>query len=484
METHPEHRDVVIVGAGLSGIAAAVQLRTDHPERSFVMLDQRAELGGTWDLFRYPGIRSDSDMYTLGYAFKPWTDEKAIASGDAILDYLRETVAEHDLASYLRLGRRVRTADWAAESRTWALEAEGPDGRETFTCSFLYLASGYYDHDGGHNPELPGVERYDGLLVHPQEWPADLDCSGKRVAVIGSGATAITLVPALAEVAEMVTMVQRSPTYVAIDADVDEEAQRLRHEMGDRAAFEMIRQRNLENQQELYQAARAHPEEFKKPLFEAIEGIVGREVREQHFTPSYQPWDQRLCLVPNGDLFHAIAKGQAAVVTGHIDTFTPTGIRMESGEEVQADVVVTATGLKLVNFGKIDVRIEGQPVDLPGRFTYKGVGFNGVPNLITAFGYLNSSWTLRLELVNRFWSALLSRMDEVGATEVVPVLTAEEEAAMERRPWMEGVTSGYLLRHLDSFPAQGDHAPWINPQVHEATKELLADLDDGALRFR
>jgi cation diffusion facilitator CzcD-associated flavoprotein CzcO len=484
MEPRPEQYDVVIVGAGLSGIAAAVELRKDHPERSFVMLDQRQDLGGTWDLFRYPGIRSDSDMYTLGYGFKPWTAEKAIASGDAILDYLHETVTEYDLEPHLRLERRVRRAAWSSESRAWLLEVDTPDGVVEYSCSFLYLASGYYDYDGGHLPELPGVERYAGTLVHPQEWPEGLDYSGKRVVVIGSGATAITLVPAIAERAEKVTMVQRSPTYVAIDSDVDEEAQRLRHEVGDRAAFEMIRQRNLENQQELYQAARAHPEEFKKPLFEAIEGIVGREVRERHFTPSYQPWDQRLCLVPNGDLFHAIAKGQAEVVTGHIATFTETGLRMVSGEEIEADIVVTATGLNLVNFGKIDIQVEGKSVDLARCFTYKGVAFSGVPNLVSAFGYLNSSWTLRIELVNRFWSAVLSRMDELGASEVVAELTPEEEATMERRPWMEGVTSGYLLRHLDNFPSQGDHAPWLNPQVHEATKALLADLDDGSLRFR
>ena len=484
MDSTAGHHDVVIVGAGLSGIAAAVELKKDHPQRSFVMLEQRADLGGTWDLFRYPGIRSDSDMYTLGYAFKPWTSDKSIASGDAILDYLRETVAEHDLRPHLRLRRRVRKASWSGEARCWTLEIDGPDGAETATCSFLYLASGYYDYDSGYLPEFPGVEQYGGTLVHPQEWPSDLDCTGKRVAVIGSGATAITLVPALAEVAKQVTMVQRSPTYVAIDSDVDDEAQRLRVEVGDRAAFELIRQRNLINQQERYQAARAFPEEFKKPLFEAIEEIVGPDVRERHFTPSYQPWDQRLCLVPNGDLFHAIASGRAEVVTGRIATFTETGLRMQSGEEIEADVVVTATGLNLANFGKIEVSVDGRVVELKKCFTYKGVAFSGVPNLITAFGYLNSSWTLRIELVNRFWSALLSRMDELGATEVVPVLTPEEEASMERRPWMEGVTSGYLMRALEQFPAQGDRAPWINPQVHEATKALLSDLDDGALRFR
>ncbi|MER6973716.1 NAD(P)/FAD-dependent oxidoreductase [Nocardioides sp. NPDC000445] len=483
MESGHGHQDVIIVGAGLSGIAAAVQLKTDHPERSFVMLEQREDLGGTWDLFRYPGIRSDSDMFTLGYAFKPWTGEKAIASGGAILDYLRETVADFDLESRVRFSRRVLRADWSSEASTWTLQVEGPDGDEAWTCSFLYLAAGYYDYDGGNTPEFPGIDEFEGALIHPQAWPDGVDCAGQRVAVIGSGATAITLVPALAETAEKVTMVQRSPTYVAIDSDVDEEAQRLRSEVGDREAFERIRLRNLEQQQERYQAARAWPEEFKKPLFEAIEEIVGREVREKHFTPAYKPWDQRLCLVPNGDLFHAISEGRAEVVTGHIETFTPHGLRMTSGEEVDVDVVVTATGLKLVTFGKVELHVDGEKVDFAQSVTYKGVGFSGVPNLLAAFGYLNSSWTLRLELVNRYFAALLNRMDELGATQVVPLL-AEEDAAMERRPWMTGVTSGYLLRHMDDMPKQGDRAPWINPQVHEATKALLAVVDDSSLRFR
>jgi monooxygenase len=278
-------------------------------------------------------------------------------------------------------------------------------------------------------------------------------------------------------------MVQRSPTYVAIDTDVDEDAQRLRQEIGDREAFEQIRLRNLEQQQVNYHAARTWPEEFKKPLFDAIEEIVGREVREKHFTPSYKPWDQRLCLVPNGDLFHAIAQRRAEVVTGHIETFTPGGLRMTSGEEVEVDVVVTATGLKLVTFGKINLHVDGEPVDIGRSFTYKGVGVSNVPNLMMAFGYLNSSWTLRLELVNKFWSAVLRRMDELGARVAVPVL-APEDAAMEQRPWMTGVTSGYLVRHMDEMPKQGDHGPWLNPQVHEETKALLNDLDDGRLEFR
>ena len=481
--THLEHQDVIIVGAGLSGIAAAVQLKADHPERSFVMLEQRDRLGGTWDLFRYPGIRSDSDMFTLGYAFKPWTAEKSIASGAAILEYLHETVTEHDLSSHVRLSRTVRRADWSSETSTWTLDIDGPGGPETWSCSFLYLASGYYDYDGGNAPEFPGADRFEGQVIHPQAWPEGVDCAGQKVAVIGSGATAITLVPALAETAEKVTMVQRSPTYVAIDSDVDEEAQQLRAEVGDHAAFERIRLRNLELQQERYQAARAWPEEFKKPLFEAIEEIVGREVREKHFTPTYKPWDQRLCLVPNGDLFHAIAKGRADVVTGRIETFTPRGLRMESGEEVEADVIVTATGLKLVTFGKIALYVDGEHVDLSRSLTYKGVAFSDVPNLIAAFGYLNSSWTLRLELVNRYFTALLTRMDELGATQVVPVL-GEADQSMERLPWMTGVNATYLLAHMENMPQQGDRAPWINPQVHEATTELLGTVDDSSLHFR
>lgn len=484
--SHVEHVDVLIVGAGLSGIAAAVELRTRHPERSFALLEARSELGGTWDLFRYPGIRSDSDMYTLGYGFKPWTAEQSIASGEAILGYLHETVDEYGLRPHIRLDHQVVSADWQEGQSRWRLQVATPAGEQRLTCSFLYVAAGYYDHDGGNAPHFPGQEEFGGRLVHPQQWPDGLDWAGKRVAVIGSGATAITLVPALAETASLVTMVQRSPSYVAIDSDVDEEAVRLRAEVGAKEAFARIRERNLVNQQTLYQAARAHPEEFKKPLFAEIEKIVGRDCREQHFTPAYQPWDQRLCLVPNGDLFHAIREGRADVVTGHIETLTEKGLRMTSGEEIPADIIVSATGLKLVTLGKIKVSVDGEPVDFAQTFSYKGVAFSGVPNLLMAFGYLNSSWTLRLELVNRYWSALLTRMDELGASAVTPVLREAEDRGMARQPWMKDVTSGYLVRHLAEMPSQGDRAPWINPQVHEEMRNLLAEpVDgDGALRFR
>ncbi|MGI5467148.1 flavin-containing monooxygenase [Streptomyces sp. CA-132043] len=483
MDRTIERVDVVIVGAGLSGIAAAVELKAKHPERSFVMLEARADIGGTWDLFRYPGIRSDSDMFTLGYGFKPWTAEKSIASGGAILDYLNEAADDYELRPHIRVEHRVLGADWSRDDHSWNLEVAGPDGRTSVACSYLYMAAGYYDHDQGHMPEFPGQEAFRGRIVHPQEWPADLDCTGKRVSVIGSGATAITLVPALAQEASKVTMVQRSPSYVAIDSDVDEEANRLRVDVGSREAFERVRLRNLQEQQARYQFARADPEAFKKPLFDEIEKIVGRDCREKHFTPAYEPWDQRLCLVPNGDLFRAIRDGKADMVTGHIETFTEDGLRMTSGEEVPADVIVTATGLQLVTLGKIRFSIGGEPIDFSKTFTYKGVAFSGVPNLLMAFGYLNSSWTLRLELVNQFWSSLLSRMDELGAAVVTPVLR-DEDQGMARGPWLKDVSSGYLLRHMDEMPAQGDHEPWVNPQVHEQLKNLLgAPFEDGVLRF-
>ncbi|MEV8566416.1 NAD(P)/FAD-dependent oxidoreductase [Streptomyces sp. NPDC051322] len=483
MDETIERVDVVIVGAGLSGIAAAVELKAKHPGRSFVMLEARADVGGTWDLFRYPGIRSDSDMFTLGYGFKPWTAEKSIASGEAILVYLNETVDEYGLRPHIRLESRVLGADWSKDDRSWSLEVAGPTGRTLVSCSYLYMAAGYYDHERGHEPEFPGQEAFRGQIVHPQQWPTDLDCTGRRVGVIGSGATAITLVPALAQTAAKVTMVQRSPSYVAIDSDVDEQANQLRAEVGGQEAFTRIRLRNLQDQQVKYHFARTDPEAFKKPLFDEIEKIVGRDCRERHFTPAYEPWDQRVCLVPNGDLFHAIRDGKAEVVTGHIETFTENGLRMTSGEEVPADVIVTATGLQLVTLGKIRFSMGGEPIDFSKTFTYKGVAFSGVPNLLMAFGYLNSSWTLRLELVNRFWSSLLTRMDELGAEVVTPVLR-DEDQGMSRGPWLKGVSSGYLVRHMDDMPGQGDREPWINPQVHEQLKGLLsAPFEDGVLRF-
>ena len=327
------------------------------------------------------------------------------------------------------------------------------------------------------------MEEFAGLVVHPQFWPSDLDVTGKRVAVIGSGATAVTLIPALAGQADMVTMVQRSPSYVYIESDVDEEAVRLRREVGALAAFESIRNRNLANQQASYMAARTQPEDFKAPLFAAIEEIVGREIREKHFTPTYEPWDQRLCLVPNGDLFRAIAAGDAQVVTGQIRGITESGIVMESGEEVPADIIVTATGLEILTLGCIDFSLNGEPIDFSQCWSYKGSMFSDVPNLINAFGYINSSWTLRVELLNAFWCRILEHLDSLAAKKVVPVLRSSD-SNMTIQPWIADVNSGYLMRGISRFPRQGDRAPWTNPQVHETTMELFAENpDDGVLTY-
>jgi monooxygenase len=478
-----EHLDVLIVGAGISGIAAAVELQRSCPDKSYTILESRNSIGGTWDLFRYPGIRSDSDMFTLGFSFKPWTDEKSIAAGGAILEYLRETVDEFGLGPHIRLQRQLLGADWRSEDGAWHLRVQGPAGVERLTCNFLYMAAGYYSYTRGYKPDFPGSSTFTGPIVHPQEWPENLDYRSKRVVVIGSGATGITLTPAMASDAERVTLVQRSPSYVLIESDIHEEVIQLRKEVGPAEAFERTRLRNLTNQQAAYRAARAAPEIFKKLLFNAIEDAIGQEMREKHFTPSYQPWEQRLCLVPNGDLFRAIKDGSADVVTGEIETFTEHGLRMRSGEEIQADIIVTATGLMLVTLGQVEFTVDGDLVDFSQRWTYKGMAFSGVPNLVSAFGYIHSSWTPRIELVNRYWCEILTRMHKLGARKVTPTLRPEDNC-MEIRPWITGLNSGYLQRHMSKFPRQGDRAPWTNPQAHKPTKRLLTtDPEDGALVY-
>jgi cation diffusion facilitator CzcD-associated flavoprotein CzcO len=478
-----EHFDVVVIGAGLSGIAAAVYLQKHSPEQSFTILEGRENLGGTWDLFRYPGVRSDSDMFTLGYGFKPWTRKKSIAAGESIRDYIGETVDEHGLRSRIRFGHQLAQADWSSDEDLWTLTVRRGDEEVIVTCRFLLMCSGYYSYKGGYTPELPGIDGYEGQVVHPQEWPADLDYAGKRVVVIGSGATAVTLIPSLAERAAKVTMLQRSPGYLAVDSDVDEFARRLRRIVGSRLSYRFIRLRNTLRQQATYKSAKGDPDAFKKELFDVIRDRVGQDTLERHFTPSYQPWDQRLCLVPNGDMFTAIAKGTAAVATGTIDTFTERGIRLASGEELDADIVVTATGLQLVSPGEATFRIDGATVDFSGRWTYKGLAYSGVPNLVFFFGYINTSWTVRIELVARFVCRLLNRMNATGATSVTPMLRAED-VDMARNPFIADINSGYFQRANGVLPKQGDRAPWVNPQNHQATKKLLGEsFDDGVLQF-
>jgi monooxygenase len=479
----PEHFDLVIVGAGISGIGAAVHLRKQSPDQSFVILEGRDNLGGTWDLFRYPGVRSDSDMFTLGYGFKPWTRQKSIASGESIRDYLGETVDDHHLRSHIRFGQRVVQADWSSVNDTWTVVLDRGGEKVELTCSFLLMCSGYYSYNAGYTPEIVGRDRFEGQVIHPQHWPEGLDYTGKRIVVIGSGATAVTLIPSLAKRAEKVTMLQRSPSYLSVDSDVDEFAGQLRRIIGSRLSYRFIRLRNTRRQQAIYKSAKGDPEAFKANLFDVIRNRVGQETLERHFTPDYQPWDQRLCLVPNGDLFDAIASGRADVATGHIETFTEKGLRLTSGQEIEADIVVTATGLQLVSPGEAAFRVDGEPVDFSARWTYKGLAYSGVPNLVFFFGYINTSWTVRIELVADFVCRVLNRMRETGATRVVPTLRGQD-AGMSREPFIAGLSSGYFQRANGVLPKQGDRAPWINPQDHKVTKKLLGGpLADGVLRF-
>ncbi|MGW4332325.1 flavin-containing monooxygenase [Rhodococcus koreensis] len=473
--------DVIVVGAGISGIAAAVQLQRNCPDKTFAILEMRDGVGGTWDLFRYPGIRSDSDMFTLGYAFKPWTAPEAIASGESIRTYLEDTTREFGLDRHIRFGTRLVAASWSSGDNRWTLTVETTAGRQTLRCRFVYLGTGYYSYRGGFNPPLTGEVTFDGPVIHAQDWPEDLDYRDKNIAVIGSGATSVTLIPSLAREAAKVTMVQRSPTYVYIETGVDPEAAELRRTVGPEEAFTRIRLRNLHNQQELYAQARQDPESFKKVLFEAIDEVVGEDVRRQHFTPTYEPWDQRVCVVPDADLFHSIREGRADVATGHIDRITASGVLMRDGQHIDADVIVKATGLDVVMGGEAAFDVDGAPIDIGRCWTYKGLALSGVPNLVYAFGFINASWTLRIEAVNDYWCRVLQHMDDLGASRVTPHLAAHEH--LPPLPYVNDVTSSYLKRAAGTFPRQGGRAPWINPQNYADTQRLLESVDDGVLHY-
>ena len=482
------HVDVLIVGAGISGIGAACHLQMESPDRTCLILEGRDDIGGTWDLFRYPGVRSDSDMHTLGFAFKPWTSEKSIADGPSIMAYLRETVDEYGLDRFIRFGHLVRTAEWDSATARWTITAERrADGEQVqFTANFLFMCSGYYSYKEGYTPPFPGIEQYTGTVVHPQAWPDDLDTSGKKVVVIGSGATAMTLVPALASTASHVTMLQRTPTYVAAGPDRDVVANTLRKVLPDRTAYEITRWKNVRMQQWIYHRTRTQPEKVKQMLLTRVRKALpeGYDV-ERHFTPPYNPWDQRLCLVPNGDLFAAISRGDASVVTDHIDTFTPTGIRLRSGEELEADIVVTATGLNLVMLGEVHIVVDGEPVDFAHTWSYKGFAYSDVPNLASSFGYINASWTLRADLICSYVCRLLNHMAATGTQQCTPRLRAGD-ADMPARPWIQDFSAGYMERVMDQFPKQGDREPWINPQDYARDKKMFAEapVDDGVMQFR
>ncbi|WP_045877951.1 NAD(P)/FAD-dependent oxidoreductase [Pseudofrankia sp. DC12] len=480
-----EHLDVLIIGAGLSGIGIAVHLKAHHPRRAVALLEARGALGGTWDLFRYPGVRSDSDMSSLGYGFRPWTEPRLIAEGSAILRYLADTAREHGIDERIRYGHRVAAASWSSAQARWTVDVElapdaaGPAGvvaeaaassvpsgerprRIQLTCDVLVAATGYYHYDRGYEPDFPGRAAFTGRVVHPQHWPDDLDHSGARVVVIGSGATAMTLVPALAERAAQVTMLQRSPTYVVSVPAVDPATTRLRRVLPDRWAGWLVRWRNIVRQQLLFRLSRRRPELVRRALLARVTRALppGYDVA-RHFTPRYDPWDQRLCLVPDGDLFAAIRGGRVDVVTDEIDTFVERGIRLRSGRELAADLVVTATGLRLKMFDGIPLTVDGVLVRVPDRRMYKGLMLEGVPNFVFAFGYTNASWTLKVDLVGEHLARLLRHLDRHGLGAFVP-----EPADPPGEPAEPGegtffdFSSGYVLRSAGELPRQGTRGPW------------------------
>ncbi len=480
----PEEVDVLIVGAGLSGVGAAVHLMQHCPGRSFVLLEARQALGGTWDLFRYPGVRSDSDMYTLGYQFKPWREAKAIADGPAIRQYVADTAAEHGVTPFVRYGRRVVGADWSAAQARWTVQVqhEGDAAPRPLRARFLLLCAGYYSYAQGHRPRFEGEEQFRGRLVHPQFWPADLDYAGRRVVVIGSGATAVTLVPEMAKTAAHVTMLQRSPTYMFARPSVDRVAEWLKRRLPALWAYRIIRAKNVGMQQFFYRLARRKPGQARQRLLGLVRAALpaGYDV-ERHFGPRYDVWDQRVCLVPDNDLFQAIGDGRASVVTDTIERFTPQGLRLASGQELPADIVVMATGLQLNVLGDVALSVEGVPVNAHETMVYKGMMFSGVPNLAQVFGYTNASWTLKADLSARYVCRLLDHMEARGLQVCTPV----RDPAVQAVPFLD-FTSGYVQRALPLLPVQGDRKPWRLDQNY--FKDLLtlrfSPLEDGVLRFR
>ena len=482
-----EHFDVLLVGAGLSGIGAAVHLKRRCPGKRYVILEGRPSMGGTWDLFRYPGIRSDSDMHTLGYSFKPWRDAKAIADGPAILRYVQETAAENGVDRHIRYGLRTTKASWSTDNATWTVEAQRTETGETvrFTGNFLLMCAGYYSYKKGYTPDFEGQEHFRGTIIHPQEWPEDLDYRGKKVVVIGSGATAMTLVPAMAKDVGHIVMLQRSPTYVISRPDKDIIANALRRILPEHWAYAITRWKNVALQQFIYNRTRTNPQQVKDKLLDMVRKELGPDYDvETHFTPRYNPWDQRLCLVPNSDLFEAIRSGKASMVTDEIDRFTETGIALRSGKHLDADMVVTATGLNLVVLGEMAFAVDGAPVDFAQTWTYKGMMYSGVPNLVSTFGYINASWTLRADLTAEYTCRLINHMDELGTRQVTPRLR-DGDLDMPARPWIDGFSSGYMQRMMHRFPKQGDREPWINPQNYARDRKMIrfGSLEDGALVF-
>jgi monooxygenase len=477
--------DVLIVGAGLSGIGAAAHLTMQCPNKSYTIIEQRADMGGTWDLFRYPGIRSDSDMHTLGYRFKPWLHEKSIADGPAIWDYVHEAADEYGIRPNIRFRQRVIAADWDSTTARWTVTTRNEDsGEETrYAANFLFMCAGYYDYDKGYRPEFPSEKDFTGQIVHPQHWPENLNYAGKKVVVIGSGATAVTIVPVMAKTAAKVTMLQRTPTWMVSRPAKDAFANFIRKILPSKAAYAVTRFKNINWQRIVYNKARKDPAKIGETLLNmARKELPASADVDTNFKPPYGPWEQRLCLIPDSDMFKAVSNGSAEVVTDHIERFTPRGILLKSGKELDADIVVTATGLNLVTLGKTQISVDGKATKLSNHFNYKGVMFSDIPNMASVFGYINASWTLKTDIVCEYVCRLLKEMDRKGAKIALPKLG---DTNMPRLPFVSDFTSGYFARSFDNLPANGDRHPWRVLQDYKAEKKILTQepIDDGVMVF-
>jgi len=484
MHMNEECFDVLIVGAGISGIGAAYHLQTNCPDKRYAILEGRDSIGGTWDLFRYPGVRSDSDMYTLGYSFRPWTAPKAIADGPSILEYVRDTARAYGIDDKIRFNHQVKRAFWSTPDAQWLVEAQRTDTGEIVRvrCNFLFMCSGYYDYANGYTPDFPGTEEFRGRIVHPQKWTPDIDYAGKRVVVIGSGATAVTLVPEMAKTAAHVTMLQRSPTYVVAAPEQDAFASVLRKCVSAKFAYAATRWKNVLLGMAFFWFCRRYPKRAKALMVGGVKKALGNDYPiERDFVPSYNPWDQRVCLVPDGDLFEAIRSRRASVVTDRIDTFTPTGIRLESGATLDADVVVTATGLNLSVLSNLQISVDGQHIDLADTMAYKGMMFSDVPNLALSMGYTNASWTLKCDLTCEYVCRLLNYMTRHGYTQACARVN---DAVLDKQPMLD-FSSGYVQRSIARFPKQGSKAPWRLYQNYILDIATLGygAIDDGVMTF-
>ncbi len=484
-----DHFDVLIVGAGISGIGGAYHLQQQCPDKRFVIIETQDSFGGTWLTHTYPGIRSDSDLYTFGYRFKPWTSAP-IATAEEILKYMGEVIDENDLDRHIRYNHTIGSASWSSEDRCWTLDATRTDtGEEVrFVGRFLWMCQGYYRHSEGYTPDWPGMDRFRGEIVHPQTWPDDLDYSDKEIVVIGSGATAATLIPAMAPKAGHITMLQRSPTYFATGRNANELADTLRElEIDESWIHEIVRRKILHDQATITRMSFEDPDALRQELFKGVRQYLGEDYEvEPHFAPRYRPWRQRVAFIPDGDLFRAIADGKASVVTDEIDTFTETGLALQSGDTLDADIVVTATGFNLSVLGDIEFSIDGRPLDFSATVGYRGTMFTGIPNMAWVFGYFRASWTLRADMIADFVCRLLQHMDEQGAAVVTPRLR-DSDADMGLLPWVdpENFNPGYLMRSIHLMPKQGDREPWLHTQDYWSDKDELAaaDLEDGCLAF-